>query len=161
MTEKKRLRIMVDMSATLIHHGHVRLLKKAAELGDVVVALTSDEEVRTKKGYQPELSFAERREVLTAFRYVTEVVESPWLITEAFVDACGCDLLVHGADNSNEISPERLVIYPRTEGVSSTELRERVVAAILSMKKAGKKNVATEKLGELVVDAVRDAFGVK
>ena len=45
-----RLRIMVDMSATLIHHGHIRLLKKAAALGDVVVALTSDDEVRTKKG---------------------------------------------------------------------------------------------------------------
>ena len=43
MTERPR--IMVDMSATLIHHGHVRLLKKASELGTVVVALTTDEEV--------------------------------------------------------------------------------------------------------------------
>ena len=35
MTKK---RIMVDMSATLIHHGHIRLLKKASELGEVIVA---------------------------------------------------------------------------------------------------------------------------
>ena len=27
---------MVDMSATLIHHGHIRLLKKASEFGKVV-----------------------------------------------------------------------------------------------------------------------------
>ena len=47
---------MVDMSATLIHHGHVRLLHKAAQFGDVVVALTSDEEVKKKKGYTPELT---------------------------------------------------------------------------------------------------------
>jgi cytidyltransferase-like protein len=42
-------RIMVDMSATLIHHGHVRLLKKAAELDNVVVALTTNEEVKKPK----------------------------------------------------------------------------------------------------------------
>lgn len=144
-----RLRIMVDMSATLIHQGHIRLLKKAAALGDVVVALTSDDEVRTKKGYQPELSFAERKEVLEAVKYVTEVVESPWLITEDFVNQCRCDLLVHGADNSNVIDPKRLVIFPRTEGVSSTELRERVIRAVQSMEKIGKHNSATDALDDL------------
>lgn len=144
-----RLRIMVDMSATLIHHGHIRLLKKAAALGDVVVALTSDDEVRTKKGYQPELSFAERKEVLEAVKYVTEVVESPWLITEDFVNQCRCDLLVHGSDNSNVIDPKRLVIFPRTEGVSSTELRERVIRAVQSMEKIGKHNSATDALDDL------------
>lgn len=144
-----RLRIMVDMSATLIHHGHIRLLKKAAALGDVVVALTSDDEVRTKKGYQPELSFAERKEVLEAVKYVTEVVESPWLITEDFVNQCRCDLLVHGTDNSNVIDPKRLVIFPRTEGVSSTELRERVIRAVQSMEKIGKHNSATDALDDL------------
>ena len=145
----KRPRIMVDMSATLIHHGHIRLLKKAAAVGDVVVALTSDDEVRTKKGYQPELSFAERKEVLEAVKYVTEVVESPWLITEDFVNRCRCDLLVHGADNSNVIDPKRLVIFPRTEGVSSTELRERVIRAVQSMEKIGKHNSATDALDDL------------
>ena len=144
-----RLRIMVDMSATLIHHGHIRLLKKAAALGDVVVALTSDDEVRKKKGYQPELSFAERKEVLEAVKYVTEVVESPWLITEDFVNQCRCDLLVHGADNSNVIDPKRLVIFPRTEGVSSTELRERVIRAVQSMEQIGKHNSATDALDDL------------
>ncbi|MAB64575.1 MAG: cytidyltransferase, partial [Marinovum sp.] len=29
------------MSLTSVHHGHIRLLKKAADLGRVVVALTS------------------------------------------------------------------------------------------------------------------------
>ncbi len=28
MSEKKRPRVMVDMSATLIHHGHIRLLTR-------------------------------------------------------------------------------------------------------------------------------------
>ncbi len=35
-------RILVDMSATLIHHGHIRLLKKAKEYGDVIISLSTD-----------------------------------------------------------------------------------------------------------------------
>jgi cytidyltransferase-like protein len=123
-------RIMVDMSATLIHHGHVRLLKQAKQLGHVVVALTTDEEIRSKKGYQPELDFAARAEVLLAMRDVDEVVPSPWLLDEAFLQQHNIDLLVHGHDNSNPIPAEKLHILPRTEGISSTQLRARVLQAV-------------------------------
>lgn len=77
MSEQKRPRVMVDMSATLIHHGHIRLLQKASEIGDVVVALTTDDEIKRTKGYTPELNFEERKEILEAIRYVKEVVPSP------------------------------------------------------------------------------------
>ena len=100
MSENQRPRILVDLSATLLHHGHVRLLKKAAEMGDVVVALTTDEEVKRTKGYMPELSYEERKEILESIRYVKEVIPSPWLIDEAYLDEHHCDLLVHGADLS-------------------------------------------------------------
>ena len=30
------------MSASIIHHGHVRLIKKAAKFGKVIIALTTD-----------------------------------------------------------------------------------------------------------------------
>jgi cytidyltransferase-like protein len=53
------MRVMVDMSATVLHHGHVRLLKRAKELGTVIVGLTGDAEVFKHKGYWPELPFAE------------------------------------------------------------------------------------------------------
>lgn len=123
-------RIMVDMSATLIHHGHVRLLKAARQLGHVVVALTTDEEIRSKKGYEPELDYAARAEVLLAMRDVDEVVPSPWLLDEAFLQQHNIDLLVHGHDNSNPITAEKLHILPRTEGISSTQLRARVLKAV-------------------------------
>ena len=79
-----RKRIMVDMSLTAVHHGHVRLLKKAYQLGDVIVALTSDKEIFKSKGFYPMLSFEHRKEILLAFKYVQEVVESAWLIDEKF-----------------------------------------------------------------------------
>ena len=70
---KKKL-ILVDMSATLIHHGHIRLIKNASELGEVVIALTSDEEIKKNKGYTPELNFEERKEVLLAISFVKDVI---------------------------------------------------------------------------------------
>ena len=123
-------RIMVDMSATLIHHGHIRLLRAAKERGHVIVALTTDEEIRSKKGYEPELDFASRREVIEAIRFVDEVVPSPWLIDETFLDQHRVDLLVHGSDNSNPISHDRLLVLPRTSGISSSIIRGRVLKAV-------------------------------
>ena len=67
-------RIMVDMSATLLHHGHVRLIKEASAKGSVIVALTTDEEILRKKGYDPELSYEYREELLLSIKYVDEVV---------------------------------------------------------------------------------------
>ncbi|CAN7408449.1 adenylyltransferase/cytidyltransferase family protein [Phenylobacterium sp. LjRoot219] len=132
------LRVMVDMSATLIHHGHVRLLKTAKELGYVIVALTTDDEVIAKKGYTPELSFEHRKEVLEALRYVDEVVPCNWLLDDAFLDAHRIDLLVHGHDNSNDVRAERLAILPRTPGISSSLLRARVLDAVASQLKRDK-----------------------
>lgn len=123
-------RIMVDMSANLIHHGHIRLLKKASEFGEVIVGLTTDEEILSKKGYQVELEFAHRKEILEAVKYVDEVVATPWQITESTLDEFDIDLLVHGDDNSNDISQGRLLILPRTQGVSSTEIRDNAQRSI-------------------------------
>ncbi len=124
MAERKR--IMVDMSVTLLHHGHIRILRAASEMGRVIVALTTDEEIKSNKGYVPELSFAQRKEILEAIRYVDEVVPSAWLIDESFLDTHAIDLLVHGDDNSNPIPQERLLVLPRTSGISSDMIRSTV-----------------------------------
>jgi cytidyltransferase-like protein len=123
-------RVMVDMSATLIHHGHVRLLKEAAGYGDVIVGLTSDAEILRKKKYSPEMAFEYRKEVLESIKYVSEVVSTPWLIDEDILDQHRIDLLVHGNDNSNFVDDSRLQILPRTEGISSSELRQNVIRSI-------------------------------
>ena len=156
--ETTRPRIMVDMSATLIHHGHVRLLHKAAQFGDVVVALTSDEEVKKKKGYTPELTFDERREILLAMRDVKEVVSCPWLINNEFLEQHHCDFLVHGADNSNQIPPEKLKIFPRTEGISSSLLRERVLDSLMEMNLDKNSKSVSDKLAMYLIETVKKEF---
>ena len=124
MTQPKR--IMVDMSVTLLHHGHIRILKAASEMGRVIVALTTDEEIAKSKGFKPELSYSQRKEILEAIQYVDEVVPSAWLIDEGFLDEHAIDLLVHGDDNSNPIPEERLLVLPRTTGVSSDMIRKTI-----------------------------------
>lgn len=121
-------RVMVDMSCSLLHHGHIRLLKKAADLGRVIVALTTDEEILLKKGYLPELKFSERKEILLAIKYVDQVVPSKWLVEDDFIIENKIDILVHGSDNSNKITACELMIFDRTEGISSQEIRMRGVA---------------------------------
>lgn len=113
------------MSATLIHHGHIRIIKKASIFGDVVVALTTDEEIFQKKGYWPELNYEQRAEILIEIKSVIEVVPSPWLITDEFLKIHNIDILVHGSDNSNQIKEHVIKIFDRTSEISSTEIRKR------------------------------------
>lgn len=132
-------RIFVDMSICLLHHGHVRLLKQAKELGGhVVVALTSDEDVLKYKGYPSELNFDERKEILLALKYVDEVVECPWKIDDVFLKKHGADCLVHSGPNFNDVSEIEVISLDRTEGVASEDLRLRSVNSIVTKRNSDK-----------------------
>lgn len=152
------MRIMVDMSATLIHHGHVRLLQKAAQHGHVVVALTTDEEIKKAKGYIPELTYEDRAEIISALRYVDEVVPCPWLIDEAFLDNHNCQLLVHGDDNRNHVPQNKLLIFPRTEGISSSHLRERVLDSLIQINLSSKPCSSSDKIAHLLIETIKKEF---
>ena len=115
-------RVIVDMSVTLLHHGHIRLLRKAAKYGEVVVGLSTDKDIEKYKGHTPLLTWEFRKEILESIRYVSAVVEVPFIITEAVLDEHGVQFLVHGNDNLNTISEDRLIILPRTPAISSSML---------------------------------------
>ena len=99
--------ILLDMSATIIHHGHVRLIKKASKFGNVIIALTKDEEVRKYKGYIPEIKFIYRKEILQSFTNVYKVVACDYIITDNFLKKLKIDFLVHGNDNLNKVSKKK------------------------------------------------------
>ena len=133
--------ILVDLSATIIHHGHIRLLKKASKLGRVIVALTSDIQIKKHKGYKPELNFLQRKEILESIKYVDKVIPSPWKLDLDFFKNTGADFLIHGNDNKNDIPKKYLKLYKRTEGISSSIIRDKVMKAI-----AQKNNLNDKKL---------------
>jgi len=118
------IRVMVDMSVTLLHHGHIRLLRKAAKYGEVVVGLSTDKDIEKYKGHASLLTWEFRKEILESIRYVSEVVEVPYIITDAVLDEHGAQFLIHGDDNINTASKDRLIIFPRTPAINSSILVE-------------------------------------
>lgn len=151
-------RICVDMSATLLHHGHIRLLKKASELGSVVVALRTDDGTKKQKGYIPELNYEERKEILESIRYVDEIVPFDFFLDDAYLDQHNIDLLVHGDDNANMVDPKKLVIFPRTEGVSSSELRSRVLDTLVSINITKDQNQQTDNVARSLFEIIKKEF---
>jgi len=84
----------------IIHAGHVRYLKKARSLGDLlVVGLNSDESVRSIKGPdRPIVPEKERAEVLSALSHVDYVVLFKEPTPLKLISAIKPDILVKGSD---------------------------------------------------------------
>tara|TARA_Y100000591_G_scaffold85042_1_gene71667 strand:+ start:63 stop:449 length:387 start_codon:yes stop_codon:yes gene_type:complete len=118
-------KIMVDMSSTLIHHGHIRLIKKAKRYGDLIIGLTTDKQIRKFKGYYPELSFKFRKEILLEIKGVKKVVPSNWLITQKFLDKHKIDILISGGDYKKRKFKTKTINFNRTKFISSSILRKK------------------------------------
>lgn len=119
----KNKKIFVDLSATLIHHGHIRLLKKASRYGKIIVGLSTDQEVKKYKGYYPELNFNQRKEILSSIKYVSKIIPSKWKITDSFLKKNKIDIIIRGSDHKKDKFNIKTIIYPRTLGVSSDLIR--------------------------------------
>lgn len=84
----------------LLHPGHVRYLKAARALGDIlIVGVNSDRSVRANKGpTRPIIPEAERVEVLEALEAVDAAVVFDEDTPQAIIDRLQPDVLVKGAD---------------------------------------------------------------
>ena len=131
---KKSKRVFVDLSATLIHHGHIRLLKKSSKFGKVIVGLSKDREIKKFKGYYPELNYNERKEIVSSIKYVDQVIPSNFFISDSFLKNNKIDIIIRGHDHKNDKFSIKKIIYPRTRGISSSNIRVRA-SKILKLKK--------------------------
>ena len=121
----KKKRVMFDMSVTLIHHGHIRMLKKASKIGEVYVGLTTDKDLKKYKGYLPELNYSERKEVIESIKYVKKVVKSNFHVSEKDIMKHKIDYLIHGEDLKTKSKSFKTIILKRTKGVSSSLIRKK------------------------------------
>ena len=125
--KRKRKRILVDMSISILHHGHIRLLKKASNYGKVYVALATDKEIKKFKNIKPELNFSNRKEIISSIKYVSGVIKSKANIDNKFLKKHKLDLLIHGSDNQNPVNKKYVKIFERTKNISSTIIRKRAI----------------------------------
>ncbi len=49
------------------------------------------------------------------------------MIDEKFLKKHKIDFVVHGNDNSNKIKKEKMIIFKRTKGISSSLIRKRSI----------------------------------
>jgi D-beta-D-heptose 7-phosphate kinase/D-beta-D-heptose 1-phosphate adenosyltransferase len=86
-----------------IHIGHVRMIREASKLGDVIVILNSDRFLVDKKGFAF-MPYEERKEILENIIGVTEVIEC---IDEdqtvcKTLETLKPDIFANGGDRRNE-----------------------------------------------------------
>lgn len=115
----------------LFHVGHVRLLRRLADLGDRLIVACSTDEFNEIKGKQTAIPFKHRVEVLEACRYVDQVIaEENWEQKRADIEKYSVDLFAMGDDWAGKFDDLRdlcdVLYLPRTENVSTTELKELI-----------------------------------
>jgi glycerol-3-phosphate cytidylyltransferase len=116
----------------VLHVGHIRVLKRAAEYGDrLVVGISSDELNMAKKGRAPVFDQDERLEIVSSLRMVDEVfVEESLEKKRDYIVEHGAQVLVMGDDWAGKfdwVSDACEVVYlPRTPSVSTTGLIEHI-----------------------------------
>lgn len=116
----------------VFHVGHVRVLKRAAELGDrLVVGVSADALNVAKKGRPPVFSQEERLEIVSSLKVVDEVfLEESLEKKRDYILEHGADVLVMGDDWEGKfdwVSDVCKVVYlPRTPSVSTTGLIEHI-----------------------------------
>lgn len=121
----------------ILHRGHLNVLTQAAALGDLTVGIMTDEGVECTKGAKPILSLEERDAQVRSLPFVTRVIHYTEIDQRANYASVAPDIIVQGDDwlfsadrsklleylKANDI---RLVLLPRTQGISTTEIKKRV-----------------------------------
>lgn len=118
----------------MLHIGHILLFKRAKELGDKLIVAVQDNDVilKYKPGTKMIYTTEERMYMVSSIRYVDEVVV--YRDVDKDIQDIDFDVFAKGPDQMHEgfqravewceENGKEVVIIPRTEGISSSLLRE-------------------------------------
>jgi phosphoenolpyruvate mutase len=89
--------VYLGLSASFLHHGHIRLINEAASYGILTIGLLTDSAISGHK-FLPYLSFENRKEILCGLKGVTNVVEQNDWDYSYNILKLQPDYFVHGDD---------------------------------------------------------------
>jgi len=147
----------------LFHIGHLRLLQRAKALGDRLIVGVSTDEFNEKKGKKALIPYEQRAEIVANIKCVDFVIpEESWEQKVDDIKKYNVDIFVMGEDWKgkfdylNEFC--KVMYIPRTEGISSTELRNM----LQSIDKISHMRIAEllKSLGEINFEALGKAIEV-
>ncbi len=128
-------RVITYGTYDLLHWGHVRLLKRAKALGDYLIVALSTDAINEFKGKKAYHNYEERKMMLEALRYVDLVIpEADWEQKRDDIVKYQVDVFAIGDDWEGKFDYLKelceVVYLPRTEGVSTTKIKEDLEKAI-------------------------------
>ena len=123
-------RILTYGTFDLLHYGHIRILKRAKELGDYLVVALSTDEFNATKGKKAYHSYETRKKMLEAIRYVDLVIpENNWEQKIQDIKDYKIDVVVMGDDWAGSDKFDYLKEYcevkflERTPGISTSQIK--------------------------------------
>ena len=135
----KNKKVYVGMCADLIHNGHVNILEKAREYGDITVGLLTDEAIISYKRI-PHLNYEQRKKIVENIKGVKLVIPQETLSYSSNIMKIKPDYVVHGDDWKKGIQKKardevvnllkswggKVIDVPYTENISSTFLHSKI-----------------------------------
>ncbi len=123
-------RILTYGTFDLLHYGHIRILKRAKEMGDYLVVALSTDEFNAIKGKKAYHNYETRKKMLEAIRYVDLVIpENTWEQKLQDVKDYKIDVVVMGDDWAGSDKFDYLKEYceiaylERTPGISTSQIK--------------------------------------
>lgn len=122
----------------LFHIGHLNLLANAKKQCDyLIVGINTDRLVREYKNKQPIIPEDQRAKIVSAIKYVDEVILTDTLDKEVIANKIKFDAIFIGDDwknnerwinTKNKMSEKGIdvIFLPHTDGISSSEIRTKI-----------------------------------
>ncbi|HOV21997.1 MAG TPA: D-glycero-beta-D-manno-heptose 1-phosphate adenylyltransferase [bacterium] len=134
--EKKKI-VFTNGCFDIIHSGHIKLLKKAKQLGDVViVGINKDSSIKKIKGKnRPILNENQRIEIISAIEFVDYVVPFGQTTPEKLIKIIKPDILIKGGDYKKEdvVGKDivekyggKVYIFPLIGNISTTNIIKKI-----------------------------------
>lgn len=137
--ERHRPLVYVPMAVDIVHPGHINIIRKAEELGEVMVGLFTDEAISSYKN-PPYLDYETRKVVIENIKGVSRVVPQVTRDYEENLRAYRPDYMVHGTDwREGPLADVRQkaidilaewggsIVEPEyTKGISSSIIKKRI-----------------------------------
>lgn len=127
-------RVITYGTYDLFHVGHLRLLQRAKTLagenGKLIVGISTDRFNWVEKHKRSAIPYEQRAEIVAALKCVDEVIpEDDWDMRRDIIEK-KIDIFCMGSDWEGKFDflkeVCRVVYFPRTEGISSTELKAEI-----------------------------------
>lgn len=133
----------------MLHYNHIKMIEYARALGDIlIVGVNTDELVASYKS-QPIIPFEERIALVKALKYPDIVIPQSSLEHTDKIAKLHFDVFVVGDDWAGKYDylqdkAVTVVYFPYGEGVSSTNLKQRIYERYSELKKVADNHFAAD-----------------